>query len=109
MEIKDPIITSFLKYILGGLYAGFGGVVHYLYQSQRSNPYRFSWTLLFINMIVAFFIGQVTWDSLPATFTNKGGVIMLTGFFSYPILDFFEKNGIRWIISRVFNFKDDTK
>ena len=99
-------IANFVAFILGGLYAAFGGMVHFLYQSSRKPEIQFSWLMFFINIIVAFYVGQVIWDFVPAATDGRGGLLMLAGFLAYPILDFIEKNGVRYIVKRIFNFDD---
>lgn len=98
--------VNFIAFILGGLYAAFGGMVHFLYQASRNPGVPFSWLMFFINIVVAFYVGQVLWDFVPSGSEGRGGLIMLAGFLAYPILDFVEKNGVRFIVKRLFNFED---
>lgn len=102
MEHLEQIFT----FLLGGIYAAFGGMVHFLYQTAKRPDHPFNWLMFLINVAVAFYVGQVAWDFLPAVTPSKGGFIMLAGFLAYPILDFFEKRGVRMIIQKVFGFKE---
>lgn len=102
MEHLEQVAT----FLLGGIYAAFGGMVHFLYQTSKRPGSPFSWLMFIINILVAFYVGQVAWDFLPNGTPSKGGLIMLAGFLAYPILDFFEKRGLRMIIQKVFGFKE---
>lgn len=104
--MPDPIF-EILRWFAAVAYAGVGGVAHFLYEVSKE-PERFSWTRLLINVVLAIFIGKVALGFMPDVFKEsqdaRDGVMAIVGFLAYPILNFFEKDGLRVIIKRVFNF-----
>lgn len=105
LDMEDQL-SNFFAFILGGLYAGFGGMIHFLYESSRKPDQPFKWFMFIINVVVAFYVGQVAWEFIPAETPSRGGLLMLAGFLAYPILDFIEHKGLRMLVQKIFGFKD---
>lgn len=83
----DPKIAEF---IYTGLIAGFGGFSNYLYKYSKDGK-DFKAVSFFINISLAFFIGNVVGSFLPETFQYRDGMLLISGFVCYPLLDTIEK------------------
>lgn len=71
-----------------GLLGAFGGLANYVYVTMQ-NETKFSWIRLFVNVFLAFFVGNMIGSLLPDS-TYKDGVLMAAGFCTYPILNIIE-------------------
>lgn len=89
--------------IIGGLYGAFGSIVHYLYEIVRDDNRDFSFGIFVVNGILGFFIGQVAGSFIPETFAYKDGILLISGFLVYQILDFIESHGLSLLLKKIRN------
>ena len=90
----------------GGISA-FGGAAFYLYRIYKGQQFRLS--VFLINLFLAFFIGYVVGRFFPDTLSPdiRDGVIAVSGFLTFPILDFLEKKGLLLLLARAGISADD--
>lgn len=87
--------------IMGGMYSTFGAVVHYLYQVVKDDKNDFSFPLFIVNGIFGFFIGQLVGSFLPDPFVYKDGILLISGFLVYQILDMLEDSGLNFLMKKL--------
>ena len=89
--MQQEILSKLWDILSTGAIGAFGGASFYLYKVSRGQDFKFS--LFVINMLLAFFIGYVVGKFLSPS-DYRDGIIAISGFSSFPILDFLEK---RWL------------
>lgn len=97
----DSVMTKKVVDIVstGGI-STFGGAAFYLYKVYKGERFRFS--VFLINLFLAFFIGYVVGRFFPGNLdTNlRDGIIAVSGFLTFPILEFIEAKGFLAILKK---------
>lgn len=81
---------SYTDWIVVGAPAMFGAMAKYMYDNVRKDA-AFSFAVFGTNIFLAFFAGNVVHEFLPDSYANEGGVLMVTGFCTYPVLGLIER------------------
>jgi len=89
-QLPDGVITA----IVAGFYGAFGSVVHYLYEIVRDDAKQFNLPIFAINLVLGIFIGQVLGSFLSLDFEYRDGIILISGFLVYQILNLIELKGM---------------
>lgn len=73
-----------------GMLGAIGAVANWAYVTvtQPGKPVRV--LVLFCNIVVSFYVGNVVGEFLDTDSPNRDGMILVCGFFAYPILGFVE-------------------
>lgn len=87
--IDSMAIEKLIEGVATGAIGAFGGVSYYLYETSKGRPFRLS--MFCINIFLAFFIGWVTGQFFSEPSQYRDGVIAVSGFCSFPILNIIEK------------------
>lgn len=82
--------VRYVDWIINGIPAVFGAMAKYLYDNVHKDR-AFSFALFSTNIFLAFFAGNVVHEFLPPEVENKGGIMMVTGFCTYPVLGLIEQ------------------
>lgn len=90
-EAKD-LVKTISEFIVSGLLASFGAMAKY-FSDNMTKKQAFSFAIFFTNVFLAFFVGNVVESFLPASIESKGGILMMAGFCTYPILNLIEVKG----------------
>lgn len=80
-----------------GILSVMGGTAAYIYKIVKEDT-GFSFKNFFINAFLAFFIGNMIGNFVPATAQYRDGLLMLAGFATWPILGIMEFYGRRMIL-----------
>jgi uncharacterized membrane protein len=80
-----------------GLLSVLGGSAAYIYKTVKEDT-GFSIKHFCINAFLAFFIGNMVGNFVPATAQYRDGLLMLAGFATWPILGIMEFYGRRVIL-----------
>lgn len=80
----------YVDWIINGIPAVFGAMAKYLYDNVHKDR-AFSFAVFGTNIFLAFFAGNVVHEFLPVEVDNKGGIMMVTGFCTYPVLGLIEQ------------------
>lgn len=77
-----------------GVLAIFGGVAYYLWKVKDGKEFRF-WAFT-LNIILAFYVGYLSGKFLPLDIqpNYRDGLISISGFLAFPILQLVEDYGI---------------
>jgi len=93
----EEFISKFLElfmrstdYFINGVLAAIGATAKYLYDNAKHGR-TFSLIIFFTNTFLAFFVGNVVHEFLPADTDNIGGILMVTGFCTYPVVELIEQ------------------
>lgn len=107
----DQFTDKALAIVITGMYGLFGSLVHYLYEIVRDDTKSFQTWLFLINGVFGFFIGIFIGDFLPDSFKYRDGVLLLSGFLVYQILDLIETRGLRLMLQKYLGLteKDHAK
>lgn len=87
--------------------ASLWGIAHYLYKVAKGEKFRAG--MFVINIALAAFVGVVIGDLFPVGSAYRDAVISISGFSSFPILAFLEKDWaslIRALVLNAFGLKD---
>lgn len=110
-EALLAILDKLSQILTAGLLSMFGGIAAYIYQNVKHEK-KFSLGAFCIISFLAFFAGNLVGSFIPNTFSYRDGVLMLTGFVSFPLLGLLEEKGkhiiVRLIESRIFSAIDNT-
>lgn len=80
-----------------GALTSLGALAAYMRSVDKSGTKVKAFTL-FTNAFVAFLLGTAVIDFMPeAVQQYKGGILLMCGFFCYPILDTIEKKLLKYI------------
>ena len=88
--------------------AGFGGVAYYLWKVKDGKEFKF-WSFI-LNVTLAFYVGYLSGKflSLDISTNYRDGLISISGFLAFPILQLVEDYGvvalqkfINWTFKRV--------
>lgn len=72
-----------------GVLGAFGGIANFYYLNATKER-AFVWGVLAANVVVAFFIGQVLGGFIGSDNQFRDGLVMLFGFFSFPVVHLLE-------------------
>jgi undecaprenyl pyrophosphate phosphatase UppP len=81
---------DYTDWVINGVPAMFGAMAKYMYDNVRKNT-AFSFVIFSTNIFLAFFAGNVVHEFLPTGYANEGGILMVTGFCTYPVLGLIER------------------
>lgn len=95
-QIYDTLIAFAYSWVMGMI----GGMAHYMYQLNKGEHFRLRAFVL--NLFLSFFIWYVVWALLPERGDLKYGLVSMSGFCTFPILSWMEKDGFKNILSIVF-------
>lgn len=86
---EQVYLSKLLDFLAAGLLSTFGGISAYLYTTfKRGEAFRF--TPFLINVVLAFFLGNVVGSFIPQSFEYRDGILMIAGFSTWPILGLME-------------------
>lgn len=89
--------TRLYDLFAAGILSVMGGTAAYIYKIVKEDT-GFSFKNFFINAFLAFFIGNVIGNFVPASAQYRDGLLMLAGFATWPILGIMEFYGRRMIL-----------
>lgn len=92
-------INAVMEWAKVGLLGAFGGAASYVYLAVTKNR-NFVWWTFLANLFVAFFVGKLFGEFIPATNPNRAGYLMILGFTAYPVLGIVETKVIAYLQSR---------
>lgn len=92
---------GYVDWIINGIPAVFGAMAKYLYDNVHKDR-AFSFAVFGTNIFLAFFAGNVVHEFLPVGVENKGGIMMVTGFCTYPVLGLIEQKASQ-VIQKIKN------
>jgi len=97
---ETVIIASILTFFSVGFFGAFGALVHYLFTVVKNNS-KFSFGTMLIFFILGFFIAILA-NSLMLDFWGKSyeGLLLLSGFLVFKILDFLDVSGLSIILKK---------
>lgn len=95
----DNWITAVMEWAKVGLLATFGGAASYVYLAVTKQR-QFVWWAFLANLFIAFFVGKVFGEFIPATNPNRSGYLMLLGFAAYPVLGVLEAKVVAYLQAR---------
>lgn len=75
-----------------GVFASFGGAAQTLYAHARGDK-SISFWMFVINIVLAFFVGNVVGGIIPKSFEYRDSILMICGFTTYPILTLLSEYG----------------
>lgn len=99
--MTDRILERLLEMLQFGLLASLGGLANYLYITVHQER-KFSFWMMLVNLLLAFYVGNVAGSFMPEASSYRDGVLMAAGFCTYPILAFVE-NRFQRVLSIVFD------
>lgn len=79
-----------------GFLGAFGGIANYYYLTVTKNR-KFLWGLLSANIVLAFFLGKVLGGFIDESNEFRDGIVMLIGFFAFPIINVLEARVVAFI------------
>ena len=92
MEIINKIAKTLSNpSFQAGVTSWLGWFAHYLYIVSKWE--KFKWTMLVINIFLAFWLWTVVYAFVPDS-AVKGWIMGVLGFSTYPILSIMEKKGL---------------
>ncbi|MNQ46212.1 hypothetical protein D3C85_600220 [compost metagenome] len=95
--MTERLIAKLYEMMQFGLLASLGGLANYLYVTvNQERP--FSFWLMVVNLMLAFYVGNQVGSFLPDS-AYRDGFIMASGFVTYPILAFMEQRVSRVLAS----------
>jgi len=99
VDIADRLM-KFLEGMLSwghlGILGAFGGIANFYYLNATKNR-TFLWGLLCANVILAFFLGKVLGGFISEENEFRDGIVMLIGFFAFPIVHVLESRVVAFI------------
>lgn len=81
-------MEKLLDWALVGFLGMLGGLASLFYPGATSM--RFDWRTFVGKLVVAFFVGKVAGEFIDVSNQYRAGIIMLLGFFAYPVLGVLE-------------------
>ena len=81
-------VEKLLDWALVGFLGMLGGLASLFYPGATSM--RFDWKTFVGKLVVAFFVGKVAGEFIDVSNQYRAGIIMLLGFFAYPVLGVLE-------------------
>lgn len=91
--MTERLLAKLYEMLQFGLLASLGGLANYLYVTvHREKPFSFS--LMAVNLLLAFYVGNQVGIFLPDS-AYRDGFIMASGFVTYPILALMEQRAGR--------------
>lgn len=103
MDILDKVFRWLEGYLLWanpGFLGAMGGIANYYYLNITRNR-RFVWGALLANVVLAFFLGRALSGFIPGVGETRDGLVMLVGFFAFPILHMLEAQVVA-LVERIF-------
>ncbi|BAU39964.1 hypothetical protein [Ralstonia phage RSP15] len=112
MGEQQVYLSKLLDFLAAGLLSTFGGISAYLYTTFRKGE-SFKFTGFVINVVLAFFLGNVVGSFLPQTFEYRDGILMIAGFSTWPLLGimevYVEKFAIKFLDKKLGYVADDNQ
>lgn len=96
----DTALHELLVWALPGLIGALGGLCSLGYLDKGSKPVKFTAGLFLSKVMAAFVVGKVVSEFLPPDSQARSGVILLFGFFAYPVLGILESR-LRGLLERL--------
>ena len=78
-------MSEFKAYIVAGMLSAFGALVHSFYLISKGR--KVTWLHMVITLVIGFYVGQVVGSFLPANFEYRDGILLISGFGCYSVLD----------------------
>lgn len=103
MDILDRALRWLESYMIWanpGLLGAMGGIANYYYLNITRSR-KFVWGALLANVVLAFFLGRALSGFIPGSGETRDGLVMLVGFFAFPILHMLEAQVVAWV-ERIF-------
>jgi len=88
-------VDKILDWCLVGFLGMLGGLASLFYPGATAMP--FTWKMFISKLVVAFFVGKVAGEFIPLDNQYRAGIIMLLGFFAYPVLGVVEVKVKDWL------------
>jgi len=82
----------------------FWWIANHLYQISKWEKFR--WGMFLINAFLAFWVATIVWDFIPANAAYRDGIIWMSWFSSFPILKLVEQQFPKYILSKMWIWKD---
>ncbi len=92
----EDFLEKVLRWSTAGLLGSFGGAAAFVYLAATKNR-KFTIGLLVANAFVAFFVGKAVGFFIAEANPMRDGIIMVAGFFAYPILHVLEGRVVSFI------------
>lgn len=89
MMTEQQLLDKLYDFLAAGLLSAFGGISAYLYTTFR-NGESFRIIAFLINIVLAFFLGNVVGNFIPQSFEYRDGILMIAGFSTWPLLGILE-------------------
>lgn len=103
-ETGNQLLVRFSDALAAGLMASFGGMAAYVYQNARQDK-AFKMSSFLVNIFLAFFLGNLVGNFIPNDYQYRDGLLLLSGYCSWPILGILEIKGKafieRWMESKL--------
>lgn len=96
----ETALHALLAWSLPGLIGALGGLCSLGYLEKGRNPPKFSAGLFLSKVMAAFVVGKAVSEFLPPDSQARSGIILLLGFFAYPVLGILESR-IRGLLERL--------
>ncbi|MBW5416127.1 MULTISPECIES: hypothetical protein [unclassified Pseudomonas] len=99
MQIEQ-LLTDLLAWALPGFLGAFGGIIAFL-MGLASSSIKFTAKMLMAKVLAAFFVAVVLAPFLDPGSVTRPALLMLFGFFAFPILKLIEKK-VMALVERLF-------
>ena len=99
MEILERLmrwLETALSWSQLGVLGTFGGIANFYYLNATKNR-KFVWGVLVANAVVAFVLGKSIGSFIPETNLYRDGLVMLIGFFAFPLVHVLEAKVIGFV------------
>ena len=93
---------SIIDDIVGWLYYGWLWIIWWIavYLNQIRKWASFKYSMLAINIFLAWWIWWLSWASIPETVSFKNSLVSISWFLAYPILDILEERWVNLLIEK---------
>lgn len=87
------ILERIMEAATVGILATAGGVANYLHAVYIKRQKEFSVVMFVMNILLAFFVGNLVGSFLEQSYRYRDGIIMMAGYCTFPILSIIDTHG----------------